>query len=483
MKTDKDFIKKIQSAPAQQNRAFKAKLKEQLIARAEQEYPTQTRSKLWHSVLRFSFSMLVLTLIVTQVLIPQGSNPTNSLSSFIQEAKANYFENEGKIYHANIHMEDSRYFENPEFTGWKTLSLVEKAVWASPNGDLREEISSTHFNGPQEDGTFEQVDQTDTGIYKIDSYGNGIDYTLLQILGYTTKETADLGEPIDAPIYNVHPGKQNDAEALEAQFLNQITCVNKEEGDDFDGYAWASIDKDAQTGQGVMGTGSPHDDKFSIVDELFNAANGQLSSSEVLAILEKVQDEPKISYEEQTIDGQDVVVISLNTADFMTVSSNNKEGLIDVIPDENRITLHFNADTYQLMNLSSETIFEGIVKQRSSKTVTFYEYLDYESNKTLFEPTDEFVAGMLTTRFDQHIEDFEPGCYDKYVKLSDQETEQWLSILTSQFTEMDWDLWSHPLKMAVGYYKLPGEDEIKGEVIEDPAKQRDERKADETVGE
>lgn len=462
MKTDKDFLKKLQSTPVQHNRAFKAKLKENLMARAEREYPAQTRSNPWFGVLRFSFSMLLLTIIVTQVLIPQGSN-SDTLSAFIQEAKASTSENSDKIYHAKMEMENSMYFENTDgFTGWQTISESTQEVWVAPNGDLRSESSGSSFNGPQEDGTFEQVDHSDTNIYKIDAYGNGIDYTLLEILGYTTKETADLGELVDAPIYNVHPDKQHDAEALKAQFENQITCVNKEEGEDFDAYAWASIDKDAQTGQGVSGRGSPHDDKFSIVDELFKAAEGRLSSAEVIAILEKIQDEPKISTERQEVDGEEVIIISLNTADFMMVSSNNKEGLLDVVPDENRVTLTFNEETHQLMHMESESIRNGIVQERGSMTVTSTEYLDYESYASLFEPTEDFVAGFLTNRFDAHIEDFEPGCYDKYVKLSDEEAEQWLSTLTSQFTEGDWELWSHPLKVAVGYYKLPGENEVKG---------------------
>lgn len=465
MKTDKDFLKKIQGAPVEHNRAFKAKLKENLMAHAEREYPAQTRSNPWFGVLRFSFSMLLLALIVTQVLIPNVSNSGDrSLSAFIQEAKANTSENSDKIYHAKTQIESSMYFENTDgFTGWHATSLGEQELWVAPNEDLRSKSSGSSFNGPHEDGTFEEVDYSGTGIYKMDSYGNGIDYTLLEILGYTTKETADLGELVDEPIYNVHPGKQNDADALKAQFENQITCVNIEEGKDFDGYAWATIDKDTLTVEGVTGTGNPNDDKFTIVDDLLKATEGTLSSAEVLAILEKVQDEPKISYEEQAKDGQDVVVISLNTADFMTVFSNNKEGLATITPDENRVTIVFNADTYQLMSLTSETLFEGVAKQRSSTTVTYYEYLDYESNAALFEPTDEFVAGMLTTRFNQHIQAFEPGCYDKYVKLPDDEAEQWLDTLTSQFTEGDWALWLHPLKVAVGYYKLPGEDEVKGE--------------------
>jgi hypothetical protein len=480
MKTDKDFLKKIQSAPVTHDRAFKAKLKESLMARAENEYPAQTRSNPWFGILRFSFSMLLLTLIVTQVVIPQGSNAT-TLSAFIADAKASYSETEGMIYHATMQMESSIYFENEEFTGWKTTSQIEKELWVAPTGDLREEINSIHFDGPNEDGTFDQVDQSDTNIYKIDSYGNGIDYTLLKILGYTTEETAELGEPVDEPIYNVHPGKQNDAEALKTQFENQITCVNKEEGKDFDGFAWASIDKDTQTGQGVTGRGSAHDDKLSIVDGLFKAAEGRLSSAEVIAILEKVQDEPKISTEVQEVDGQNQIVVSLNTADFMMVFSNNKEALVGVVPDENRVTLYFNEETHQLMHMESESIRNGTVQERGSMTVTFSEYLDYESNLALFEPTEDFVAGRLTTRFDQHIEDFEAGCYDQYMKLSDDEAEQWLSILTSQFTEGEWDLWSHPLKVAVGYYKLPGENEIKGKVLKNDTEQNNEEMTEEAV--
>ncbi|QQR55272.1 hypothetical protein IPG41_01795 [Candidatus Peregrinibacteria bacterium] len=465
MENHNEFLKKLQSASVPQNRSFKAKLKEALIARAEQEYPPKTRFNPWLRALRIPFSVLILTLIITQIAIPSGddSSSTNALSAFIQEAKASYPETEGKIYHAKIKGEMEYYFESETFKGWQTVSIIEKDMWTAPNGELRQEMKISSFNGPNEFGDFEQVDQTDLGLSKKDSYGNIIPYTLLQITG-TTDGSGGIDEPIGEPIYNVHPGKQYDDADLSKQFLNQITCVTKEAGEDFDAYAWSTINKDSLISEGLIVTSFPHDNKYKIVDELFEAASGSLSSQEVIAILEKVQDEPQITYETIETNGVKEVVISLNTNDFMPINSSSKEDLIKIDrKEENLITIHFNQETHQLISMKSEVLYDGIVQNRSSTTVVSYEYLDYEANKALFETNEDFVASPYFNRFEQNIEDFEPGCYEAYLKLPDEEAKEWLEQIKSQFTEANMELWNHPLSLTLGYYRLPGENEIKGE--------------------
>lgn len=433
-------LKDLKTAAVPQSRSFKAGLKEQLLSRAEKEYSsTPHTNPFMKTLFRFSVSFAVIALLLTQVVFPGNSG---GLSSFIQEAGAANEEHGDEIYYTVTVSESSLYFETEDFTGWKTTSENHAETWIAPNGDIRQESIFTSFNGPNEDGIFEQVDQTDTNLVVQDEYGNQITYTQLQ-------ETD-----------NVHPGKQNTAEALQEKFLNQITCLKTEENTDFTGYAIARIDERDLSFLDLIATSRAKEDKYNLVTKLDDAASGKLSSSKILELFEEIQNEENVSFELIEEDGHEEAVIQLNYADFSVTSSGSPDALETYEPFNQIVTFVFDASTYRLKEMTAESGYNGIVSERGSLTVLSSEYIGYEANLSLFEPTEEFTALSLTDRFEQDPSKFEAGCYRLYEKLSLEEDQTWLNTMESLFDENSEAFWTNPLKINMQYYLLPRDETV-----------------------
>ncbi len=449
-------LKDLKNAKVPQNRSFKAGLKEQLLSRAEKEYSsTPYTNPFMKTLLRFSVSFAVIALLLTQVVFPGNSE---SFSSFIQEAGAANEEHGDEIYYTVTVSESSSYFETENFTGWQTTSENHAETWIAPNGDIRQESSFTSFNGPIEDGSFEQVDQTDISMTVTDEYGNQITYTQLQETGTEIREIN--GVLSEEPTYNVHPGKQNTAEALQEKFLNQITCLNTQENSDFIGYSIFRMDERDSTFLEGIATAHPKDDTYNFIAKLDDAASGKLSSSQLIDFFEKVQNEENVSFELVEEDGHEEAVITFNMEDFMQVSSNSPEGLENYDRPDNKVIFVFDASTYRLKEMSSEISYDGRVTERSSLSVLSSEYLGYEENLSLFEPTEEFTALSLTDRFEQDSGNFEEGCYRQYEKLSTEEEAVWMETMYRLFDEGEEEFWNSPLKTNMQYYLLPGDNTV-----------------------
>ncbi len=435
---------------------FKADLKEQLMTRAKKQVTPSHQSNLMKTLFRLSISFAIVTLLITQVALP--GNSESSLHTFIQEANAANEAHADEIFYHKTLQTHEMYFENPGvFTGWQTISNQSSETWIAPNGDIRSSTEWTSWDGPLEDGSFNEVSSMDEGIYAQDTYGNFIDYTLLQVIG--TDPGEEYGSVEGAPIYNVHPGKQHNFEELEENFLNQLVCVRSEKGDDFTGYTWAVLDERSNTLTEVGGTARPNEAKYNILDELDLAASGRLSTEDVIYLFEILQDEPNVNYEQKTVDGETVHTITLNQKDFLVTSSSSVESLVDLQPNDVIVSFEFNSD-YRLTRMTSVTSYQGQERERGSLTVLETSYLDYEENKNLFVPTEEYVAGMMTTRFMDDISEFEDGCYRQYEKLSTDETNAVLENIKTLFDANDLELWEHPLKVVLRYYVLPGDTSV-----------------------
>jgi hypothetical protein len=205
----------LKAAQVPQSRAFKAGLKEQLLAK----YPQPNH--FMKTLFRLSISFAVIALLVTQVAMPGESK--NTLQMFIQEASAANEEHGEQIYHASIQMENSMYFDNEDFTGWQTISQVSKELWVSPTKDLREEIAFTIWSGPQEGGTFDEVSSHDTSLSLYDGYANRLSYTKLEVTG--TEMVEKDGELMEED--TCASRKQYDTNELLSQYLDQIVCEHR----------------------------------------------------------------------------------------------------------------------------------------------------------------------------------------------------------------------------------------------------------------
>lgn len=454
------FLHSLKKARISHNPNFKARLKEQLLERAEKTFAHSPRreASIWSTLFRYSVAFAALAIVVTQVLFPSPSGPS-SLAGFIQQAKAAQEGTENQIYHATIVMEKSALFEN---IGWKTLSKMEKEVWISPTGNRKEHMISTNFNGPNESGSFEAVQMEDTTLVKINEWGNLIPYTKRVQTG--TEIVEREGEaPLEQPTYNVHPEKQYSDEALQKKFSQEIACINTQENEDFTGYGIVRLDSETGEFEGLTARTLPKDPKYTLIDQIGKAAEGQLASDEIIALFEAVAQDPNILYEFNEDNPSKEHKIQLNYADFSIVSSNSKEGLENAIPQESVATFYFDDATYQLTEMNSETSQEGVITERGTLKVTSSEYLPMEGNEALFEPTEEYVAGGLQDRFETQLETFDAGCYNsQYEKLSPEETTEWIASIEANLEDHERTFWFNPLETNLGYYRLPGEAEIKG---------------------
>lgn len=448
-------LKDLKNAQIPLSRSFKAGLKENLLARAEKQFSSAPRTNPFMKTLfRLSISFAVIALLVTQVVLPGES--TSTLQTFIQEASAANEAHVDEIYHTSIVLSQEVYFDNPgTFTGWQTVTEMEKDMWIAPDGSLREEIQSIAWNGPNENGVFEEAHMESTSLYLKDDYDNFIDYTLLEITG--TELVEKDGEMVEEPTYNVHPGKQHNAADLQEDFLNQITCINSEEAQDFTGYAWATLNERDSSLVELNGVAHANEEKYNLMDDLAMAADGRMSVEQVIALFETFQGDSNVTYEIKEVEGKQQHVIQLNQKGFSPTYSNSPEGLKDLDSMDVFVTFYFDAETYRLTKMTNVSSFEGVEKERGSLTVVSSEYLDYPSNAFLFEPTDEYISGFLDTSFHKDISQFEDGCYRQYEKLSDAETQTWLDIMESQFDENDAELWNDPLQGNFKYYVLPGD--------------------------
>lgn len=453
-------LKDLKNAQIPQSRSFKTGLKENLLTQAEKKYSSAPHpNSFMKTLFRLSISFAVIALLVTQVALPGES--TSTLQMFIQEANAVNEEHADEIYHATIQMEDSMYFETENFTGWKTTSKVSKDLWLAPNKDLREEITFTSWNGPLEDGSFEEVSSQDTGLSVYDEYGNRLSYTKLEVTG--TEIVEKDGELLEEEIYNVHPGKQHETEELLTQYLDQIVCVTTEENQDFTGYAWAKMSETDLDFFEMTARAYPKAELSQIMTELDKAlSEGRLASDEALELFEQIQEDSRISYTVNESEDRTLHQISFNQTDFLGGSfSNSKEALQDSAPADVLVTYSFDGETYELVSILAETSYHGNVTQRSSYTVVNSEYLDYESNTSLFKATDEFTLLSLSDAFEQDTSKFEPGCYKQTERLSPEEEEATFERLEELLADEEHAnskaLWEGPLLTNFQYYTLPGD--------------------------
>jgi hypothetical protein len=455
MQNHDDLISQIKMAPLAHNLKFKAQLKEHLIARAEINYASSPLSSFpWFRRFKFAFPLFLLAVFLSSLLFSSSpQEQENLLRSFIQEAQAHSLNTDNQIYHAHVKMERRAFFETDVFKGWHLLDSSEKNLWISPNKDLREEMVWTEFNGPNENGDFDEVDKQNTSLLKKDAYGNIVHYSSQNIIGHERQEIPGSNEITDLAVYDIHPLKKADFDALENKFLNRITCVNKESGEDFDAYAWAHLDATTGELEEVLGRGETRDSNLIIGKELLKASTGQVSAQDIFSLLEKVQDNPLMTYEVQNHDGQEEVAISFLRSDFNFTSSPEKEYLQNHSSQDERFTLYFDPKTYQLKRVDNEILYDGIAMEKSSMSLLSSDYLDPSIYPDLFQVHETFVmSSQLTDRFEQEIENFESTCYQNYQKLSHQDVEKWLDVLDSQMDENAKKLWDHPLEKTIGYY-------------------------------
>jgi hypothetical protein len=144
---------------------------------------------------------------------------------------------------------------------------------------------------------------------------------------------------------------------------------------------------------------------------------GRLSSDDAIELFAQVQEDTRIHYEVTEMNGHTLHQISFNQTEFLGGSYSNSP-LSDYDPADVLITYTFDGESYELVSVTSETSYHGNIKERSSYTVTNSEYLDYDSNTSLFETTDEFTLLSLSDAFEQDTSDFEPGCYQGTQRLS-----------------------------------------------------------------
>ena len=448
----------LKAAQVPQSRAFKAGLKEQLLAQAEKKYSSAPHTNPFMKTLfRLSISFAVIALLVTQVALPGESK--NTLQMFIQEASAANEEHADEIYHAHIEQTQEMYFENETFTGWQTTSESSQELWVAPNKDLRQESQSTSWNGPQEDGIFEEVSGHDTGLSLYDDYGNRLSYTKLEATG--TELVEKDGDIVEQETYNVHPGKQYFTEELLAHYLDQIVCVTTEDGEDFTGYAWAKMSASDPSFFEMTGRAYAKAQPSQVMTELEKAlSEGRLASDEALELFEQVQEDARIHYEMTQVDGRTLHQISFNQTEFLGGAYSNSP-LDDYNPADVFVTYTFDDDSYELVSITSETSYHGNVTERGSYTVTSSEYLDYESNASLFEVTDEFTLLDMSDAFELDTSDFEPGCYKQTERLSAEEEKVALEhlneLINQAGNEGQKTMWERPLLSNFRYYVLPGD--------------------------
>lgn len=450
----------IQNAQVPQDQSFKAGLKEKLISRMETNLnKVPSSNSFMKTLFRLSLSLTIVALILTQVALPGDSE--NTLQLFIQEASAANEEHGDEIYHVITASESSSYFETDGFTGWQTTSSMNKEIWISPTGEIRETLNFTSFNGPDEYGNFETIYSNDTSMSIWDEYANLVTYAQVEQIGTEVQEN-EAGELVDVPVYNVHPGKQHGLEELQEKFLDQIMCLNTQEGAHFTGYAIARIDSEDPSFLDMTATSRPNTlplDNFLI--KLDKAANGSLSTSEMIELLTEVQDDPSIFYALEEDEHEMVHIIEINTQNYLQVSSNDPLALKDFEPSNTVVRFVFDADTYHLKESSSETFnAAGEVVERGSLRVLSSDYLNADLNAFLFEPDESYTALSLVDRFEQDPSQFENGCYQKYERLSSEDEQNWLDTIESLFDGNDAELWEAPLTVNMSYYRLPGDETI-----------------------